>query len=317
MSPRRNRPARAADLVVACNTRQLHYNAAAREFTVEASARSPSWCTTIRQRGSGGGKSAPLATIGYNFLTTRCFVNQINLLVITTRREAEQTLEAAGVTGAALEALLRDSAPARHQLRVRAATEAAHAWAHRLYPAGSFKDNLLAMAILHADCMGVGGKDGVQGAATARHPAFRRCGKGRKQASDGDAWTAAIAEAASMSAGAGYGFVAGWDGAVYFGRLADAALVEDSDGVQYFVDISPAMPLGHLRTVAREGLRRAAGLTGWHWRAPFHSPPESLPSWAAAVNRVEAAAAQPSVPDTDATVEPPVAVDVYAPAVEG
>jgi len=38
MSPRRNRPARAAALVAACNTRQLHYNAAAREFTVEASA---------------------------------------------------------------------------------------------------------------------------------------------------------------------------------------------------------------------------------------------------------------------------------------
>lgn len=243
--------------------------------------------------------------------------NRIDLSAITTRREAEQKLEAAGVTGAALEALLRDSAPVRHQLRVRAATEAARAWAHQFHQAGSFKDNLLVMAVLHADCMGVGGKDGVEGAATVRHPAFRRCGKGRKRASDGEAWTAAISQAAAVSADAGYGFVAGWDGTIYFGRLADAALVEDSDGVQYFVDVAPAMPLGHLHTVAREGLRRAAGLAGWHWRTPFHSPPESLSSWAAAVNRVETAETQPSVCGTDATVEPPVAVDVYAPAVEG
>jgi len=243
--------------------------------------------------------------------------NQINMSTIATRREAERTLEAAGVTGAALEALLRDSAPARHQLRVRAATEAARAWAHRFYPPGIFKDNLLVMAILHADCMGVGGKDGVEGASTARHPAFRRCGKGRKRANDGEAWTAAIAEAASMSAGAGYGFIAGWDGTVYFGRLVDAALLEDSDGVQYFVDVTPAMPLEHLHTIAREGLRRAAGLTGWHLRTPFHSPPESLTSWAAAVNRVAAAAAQPPVSYADVPVEPPVAPDLYTPAVEG
>lgn len=232
--------------------------------------------------------------------------NQIDLSTIVTRREAEQTLEAAGVTGAALEALLRDSAPARHQLRVRAATEAAHAWAHQFYPAGDFKANLLVMAVLHADCVGVGGKDGVEGTATARHPAFRRCGKGRKRARDGGAWTAAIAEAASVSAGAGYGFVAGWDGVVYFGRLADAALVEDSDGVQYFADVSQVLTTGHLYAIVREGLRRAAGLVGWHLNTPFHSPLESLPSWAAAVNRVAAAAAQP-----------PVAPDLYTPAVEG
>jgi NADH-quinone oxidoreductase subunit L len=38
----------------------------------------------------------------------------------------------------------------------------------------------------------IGGRDGVEGSATARHPAFASCGKGRKQASDGGAWTAAM-----------------------------------------------------------------------------------------------------------------------------
>lgn len=53
----------------------------------------------------------------------------------------------------------------------------------------------LAWAILEADEVGIGGPALEPGAATARVPALRGLGKGRKQARDGGAWSAAIERA--------------------------------------------------------------------------------------------------------------------------
>jgi len=52
-----------------------------------------------------------------------------------------------------------------------------------------------------ADALGVGGIQDIEGTATIRHPAFRRLGKGRWNASDGEAWRAASAEACSRLSG--------------------------------------------------------------------------------------------------------------------
>jgi len=52
-----------------------------------------------------------------------------------------------------------------------------------------------AWADLAADAVGVGGHDGLTGDGTVRVPSLAGLGKGRKQARDGRAWTAAIAQA--------------------------------------------------------------------------------------------------------------------------
>jgi len=46
-----------------------------------------------------------------------------------------------------------------------------------------------------ADALGVGGIQDIEGVATIRHPAFRSLGKGRWNASDGNAWHAAACQA--------------------------------------------------------------------------------------------------------------------------
>lgn len=92
-----------------------------------------------------------------------------------------------GVTGAAAEVLVRLGAPARHAARIE-------------FVRGLGDDcDVVAWSIL--DAIGVGGRAGLTGAGTARHPALRGCGKGRKQATDGAAWTAAIAAAAEIRRG--------------------------------------------------------------------------------------------------------------------
>ena len=89
-----------------------------------------------------------------------------------------------GVTGAAIDVLVRLGAPARHAARVE------------FVRALSDDCDVVAWALL--DAVGVGGRAGLMGEGTARHPAFAACGKGRKHASDGAAWTAAIASAAEI-----------------------------------------------------------------------------------------------------------------------
>ncbi len=117
-----------------------------------------------------------------------------------TRREVRETLRGLGIEGAALEALCSLGAGHRHQLRSEQAAEAALTMASQYVSShDEWEDvtttatNGLAMAIIAADEVGIGGGSQFPtGAATSRIPALSGLGKGRKQASDGGAWSAAI-----------------------------------------------------------------------------------------------------------------------------
>lgn len=103
--------------------------------------------------------------------------------VVPTRAAEAQKLAASGVTGAAADLILAAGASGRHEARVAAAA----AVAASLGPVGP-------LAIL-LDAIGVGGDRGLEGRATKRLPPFRILGTGRKNARDGEAWTAAIRDA--------------------------------------------------------------------------------------------------------------------------
>lgn len=102
--------------------------------------------------------------------------------------------EQAGFTGFAVDLVVSAGAPARHSARVAIAIEAAldaaagagGTWA---------RDPGLAAVLCRWEVAGSGGHLGALGGATTRAPWARCLGKGRRQASDGAAWTAAIEEA--------------------------------------------------------------------------------------------------------------------------
>lgn len=202
---------------------------------------------------------------------------------MTTRKDLEAALTAKGIEGAALEALLRETAPDRHRARVEAARLAAEEYyleAIGVSREDTHPDNLVtaAAAILWADTVGVGGRDGVGGDATERHPAFAGCGKGRKQATDGAAWSAAIREAAESMVARGYFHV------------TEAGLAFTSDHVESGTLVNHSVaPLAWRRSLGREGLRRAAGLPAWHPDVPFAAEAEEqVELWARLVNSLEA-----------------------------
>lgn len=109
---------------------------------------------------------------------------------VPTWRDIEDRLD--GVSGNAREIIRRATAPARHEWRVNEAIKAARKWINEdefLRPMG----NLAAWALLKLESLGLyGGGPANPGQGTLRHAAFRGLGKGRRQASDGDVWTAAI-----------------------------------------------------------------------------------------------------------------------------
>lgn len=98
-----------------------------------------------------------------------------------------------GIPAGASEFVRRLTAHNRHEERVKAAEEAALDYV-RYVTGGESRER--AVAILYADCMGLGGPRGLMGEATVRHPALSGLGKGRKQATDGGAWSEAILRAA-------------------------------------------------------------------------------------------------------------------------
>lgn len=231
--------------------------------------------------------------------------------LVLTRQSREEELEQKGVTGAALECLLAETTQERHRSRVAYARWVAEEY--YLNVAKLDRDEvthdtltLMAGAILWADVIGIGGRDGVEGAATARHPAFTGCGKGRKQAMDGGAWSAAIFKAARMCGGRFRVVdVATADGDTVVGRSILLYVIEDGGDVSVDDTLAPAP---WVYSILREGLRRAAGLRslppdreyvtrfGWHSEVPFDAPPESLAGWAKLVN--EATPVEPQVPVT-------------------
>ena len=218
--------------------------------------------------------------------------------VVMTRECREAQLRGRGVSGKAMECLLAETAEERHLSRVAYARWAAEEY--YLSAAGLDRDEvthdtltLMSGAILWADVIGVGGRDGVEGAATTRHPAFVSCGKGRKQANDGGAWSAAIHRAALGSGGC---FRINSNGVLVYSLSHRDAPANET------MVYEAIMPVAWVCSILREGLRRAAGLRrpaypwiddpmtvtvlGWHPSVPFDAAPESLAAWAKAYNEM-------------------------------
>jgi hypothetical protein len=188
---------------------------------------------------------------------------------LTTRCKAERVLTEAGVEGVALQALLKETAGCRHEWRTRqveyAVNDAAQSAADAVQP------NALgfALTLLTAEICGVGGKDDVGGQATARMAWAQSLGKGRKQASDGGAWTSAIESCAEeMFLRTGAKITP--EGIKTEHGLADWRLVPDR----------------WMMSVAREGLRRSWGL--YFWNPGFLPFDLDALGWAKKVNEVAA-----------------------------
>ena len=185
-----------------------------------------------------------------------------------TRKELEERLLLAGVPGRALEALLKETGLARHKWRVTQAIDAALAATDGCRTAAAW--------VLLSDMYGVGGKGGVSGDGTSRHPALERLGKGRKQATDGEAWSAAIE--AAFHALALNGVTLDASGTLGNGFVARLNYVDEPPEV-----VPPTSWAA--QTAAHEGLRRAIGLDGW-----FNLPVQytgTAAEWAAVVNYEE------------------------------
>lgn len=222
------------------------------------------------------------------------------MTAIMKTRKAQGNLYAAfGVQGDALEALLRETAAHRHEARVQAAILAAEDY----YLATVHLDRdevsketlrLYTAAILAADTIGVGGKEDVEGAGTDRHPAFINCGKGRKHATDGPAWSAAI-----MAAYRRLCNEAGCSIAFAPGQLGGVVIVDESGEAGLHEQF---IPVRWMYAIAREGLRRAAGLNGVLFQPLVAMKTVNrLAQWASAVNEI--AAARPA-PQQNAYGEP-------------
>lgn len=112
---------------------------------------------------------------------------------------------ALGLQGEALDVFVRAGASLRHEHRIKLAQDAIRAFAGSTAVQGDGTTTpeqriSAAAAVLYTlDTCGVGGHHGTgMDGGTTRHPAFAGLGKGRKQATDGAAWTAAIEAAARL-----------------------------------------------------------------------------------------------------------------------
>ncbi len=101
----------------------------------------------------------------------------------------------------------RATARNRHANRVQAVIDAVNAYIDHVHTEHDVPHvwsqplrHFLAQLLITADWIGIGGPGGLgdhagKNNATTRHPAFANCGKGRRKATDGPAWTAAIQDA--------------------------------------------------------------------------------------------------------------------------
>jgi len=140
-------------------------------------------------------------------------------------------LRAYGVTDHdILEEVRKCTAPLRHRERVLDAWNAAYSFVNDVVPRDTddaqfneLRVQLAAYVLLRAEAGGLyGGGHEHPGAGTTRHAAFRALGKGRRQASDGPAWTAAIDSAAYQA----------------YERITSVAKTHPLDkvGVKYYID---------------------------------------------------------------------------------
>lgn len=222
--------------------------------------------------------------------------------VVVTRQAQAEAFESLGITGDALEALLKETAPKRHEARVSAAIAAAEDWV--LETMHLTREDwltgetlaLMALCVLYLDVAGIGGRDGVEGLATLRHPAFSKCGSGRKQARDGGAWSSAIEAAAlQLQEGVTPEYLACYSRWVRFRFVADvtdgrAALIGAMGDGSCLAMGTEAWQL----TVAREGLRRAVGIAPWFPSVPMDTRPETVESWGLLVNQLTLALSVPT-----------------------
>lgn len=203
----------------------------------------------------------------------------LELSKFTTRRDLENALEnELGVTGMAKAALVRETAEFRHAWRISRATEAALAASRELVGEPEEQKSLAGFLLLLEYC-GVGGKDGVEGASTRRHPVFQGLGKGRKKAVDGQAWDAAIRVAHrrlvhTVSTRNGTHWLVQRDPE----RTGGAIVIDSFDHDQ----LTAAGWSHWLMTLAREGLRRSVQMLAY-FDAPTTGRPEE---WATMVNNL-------------------------------
>jgi hypothetical protein len=123
---------------------------------------------------------------------------------VDLRSDEERKWEAVGLRGAAVQVLADIKAAHRAKQRENAAIFAAATWVDERVPDIQEEWVYVAcmQACLHADTITVGGHSprprhgDNDGGRSKRFPAFAGCGKGRRYASDGQAWTAALAAAA-------------------------------------------------------------------------------------------------------------------------
>lgn len=157
-----------------------------------------------------------------------------------TRAELRKHLDEIGITGAAAEALCDDTALERHRSRVEATITAAVEYA------GTVEGAVL---VLLAELIGIGGRYGVEGAATAR--ILNTLGKGRWHASDGRVYYAAAHEAYNSLL-----FDRIEQGTLLFIDHENLLLVSEIDCLKAAVKL----PRLWLRSVARHLLRKLAGV---------------------------------------------------------
>lgn len=179
-----------------------------------------------------------------------------------TRKFLGSYLAEIGLDESVAELILNETAAIRHRWRIEAARNAAIEYGREIedkdagepLAMGEHRTAIVYAAIaIVADTMGIGGRSGVSGAATERHPAFVALGKGRKQAKDGDAWSAAIQSALML--------VIGGDNRLTFDASTDGLTASLRSGEIVFAMCALPNPWG--MTIAREGLRRSLGLPGW------------------------------------------------------
>lgn len=170
----------------------------------------------------------------------------------------ENTLHNAGINNTAIvEAVRKATARQRHEGRMFAAYWAARRWLSHALDFRKDYDVLAAYAyaLCFVESLGLyGGAPANPGTGTTRHPAFRALGKGRRHASDGEAWTAALA---AVAAEVGADITVDPDG-----RLA---IFVYKNGARIFV---PVRILLASEPEARRNLALHAARKGWDIRWP-------------------------------------------------
>lgn len=202
---------------------------------------------------------------------------------IGTASDLMKALAKKGVVGYAAECVRRETAKFRQDARVRRVQEVAREWANTMSDERSVMIDFYAMMLCELDIAGIGGMaGGASGDGTLRVPAFRRLGKGRKHATDGGAWSAAIREAGNNMLGryVSRSWIAHMEPEPMLGMAFGDGPGEACEGTVY-------LTLEHLTaqkltpwalTVARMGLRAALG-----YPSSFNMAGEVCQYWAGEV----------------------------------